>query len=328
MICTYLRSSLLNAFDMCQQRAFIEYGIGRKQPPNKAALQGTCLHAVCETLALEKLAEQNKQILFTQEQFGTSKVGFYDSLFYLSKIYPALDKENPGVFDGNSYNECLKLVKKMESYNDGMMNPKNANIFGAEVPVNIEIQKPWATYDFHTPTQELQGQLTLKGTIDLIVKQGDGVIEVVDYKSGSKTDWATGKTKDEQSLYNDTQIRLYHYAACLLFPEIECVLFSLYFVKFDEVFTIALDRKHLPETELMLQRKFKKIVECTKPTLSLGFKCRFCPFDKSIEPDGKTTCVSFRDKIIVDGMPKTMKDNADFYALTRYGAGGSNRDRE
>lgn len=328
MICTYLRSSLLNSFALCENRAFIEYCIGIKQPPNKAALQGTCLHAVCEALALEKLAEQNGQNVFSQEQLGESIVGSYDSFSYLKRIYLVLDKENPNIFDDNSFRECEKLVEKMESYNGGMMNPKNADIFGAETPVNIEIAKPWALYDFDTPTEKLKGYLTLKGTIDLIVKHDEDTIEIVDYKSGSKTDWATGKTKDEQYLYNDTQIRLYHYAVCTMFPLIKNVIFSLYFVKFNEVFTIALDRKHLPETELMLQRKYKKIVECSKPTLSLGFKCRFCPFDKSIEPDGKTTCVSFRDKIIVDGMSKVMEDNANYYTLTRYGSGGGQKDRE
>src|ERR1700748_2640703 len=112
MIATYLRSSLLNAFDMCQQRSFIEYCIGRKQPPNKAALQGTCLHAVCEALALEKLAEQNGQKEFFQEQLGVRCVGFYDSRGYLEVIFPALALENPGVFDNKSYDECLKLVRK------------------------------------------------------------------------------------------------------------------------------------------------------------------------------------------------------------------------
>ena len=65
----------------------------------------------------------------------------------------------------------------------------------------------------------VQGQLAIKGTIDLVTKINDDTIEVVDWKTGRRMDWATGEVKDYKKLESDPQLLLYYYAISKLYPE-------------------------------------------------------------------------------------------------------------
>ncbi len=334
MLLTFIRSSMLTTEAICSHKFALEYNFNRKSPPNRSAIIGSTIHAVLECGALEKLAQQNNQPKFKQEQLGEEITGNYDYFSYLNRIYSVIDKEYPGVFNDESYKDCLKLLNKALAYKNGEMNPKNCDIISSEIPFDITIPDDWATYNFVVPAGKLSGQLQLKGTIDLVIKYNEDTYIIRDYKTGSKNNWATGREKKYKDLFDDIQLRLYHYAACQLYPDIQNILFSLYYIKSDTVFDIVLSREDLKETETILRKKYQKIVNDNKPLLRdtngryQDFRCRFCPFAKSREVNGQTTCAYFRDQITLNGYEKTMAAFGDFEALQKYGAGGSARNRE
>ena len=137
-----------------------------------------------------------------------------------------------------------------------MFDPRNRNILCPEQHFDFEIKKPWAQYSYDTPEGKLEGYLALKGTIDLITLVNDNTIEVIDWKTGKRLDWATGQEKTLEKLQNDPQLRIYYYAISHLYPHIKNVIFSIYFINDGGPFSICFDKSDLAKTEDMLRQKF------------------------------------------------------------------------
>ena len=163
-----------------------------------------------------------------------------------------------------------------------MFDPRNRQIISPEQHFDFVIEKPWAKYDFKTPDGILSGYLGLKGTIDLITLANKNTIEIIDWKTGRRLDWATGEEKTQEKLERDPQLRIYHYAISKLYPEIDHIIFSIYFINDGGPFSICFDKKDLSETEDMLRRKFDTIRLTKKPKLNKCWMCtKLCHFGKT-----------------------------------------------
>ena len=86
-------------------------------------------------------------------------------------------------------------------------------------------------------------------------------------------DWATGEEKTQEKLFNDAQLRIYHYAMKHLYPHDDTFLVTIYFINDGGAFTIHLQDEDLPKTEEMLKKKFQLIKETEKPNLVKSWKC-------------------------------------------------------
>ena len=177
MITPFFRSSLLNCFELCPLRCFIEYSVGLRGEANLSALVGSTVHGVMEILALYKLAYQNNQFTFSHDSFGEFTLDDIDEKwneevvreFLLDISYDYYNKESPGIFTEDSYKECLKLVNQALSFQNGSFDPRNSNIYAAELPFELEINDDWAFYEYEDDKGNIiNGQLALKGTIDLV----------------------------------------------------------------------------------------------------------------------------------------------------------------
>lgn len=185
-----LRSSSYGTWHMCQQQYYMIYGLGYQTKPNKKAILGTITHKVMEVLANCKKtmqdSPQKKYFEFKDEELGPFEFtynklmnqDFVDSL--LNKSYEHYTTNSPFMeFDHDADFDFSKtMVEAGLSMNGGAYDPRNQNIFKAEQPFNFTIDEPWATY-------ELGGEkhtLSVKGTMDLIVKEGEDVLHLIDYK--------------------------------------------------------------------------------------------------------------------------------------------------
>ncbi len=173
--------------------------------------------------------------------------------------------------------DCVKWVNKVLG---GDFDPRQKDIIEAEKFFDIELVKSWATYNYTLPDDTiLQGILRTRGTIDLIIQVDKNIYEVVDYKSGKKTDWSTGKQKTLQDIQNDIQPRMYHYVLSQLYPNKQIIITMLYINSGGPV-TLYYDDQDLIKTEKMLQYYFKTIKEA-KPICRKSWKCtRFCGYGK------------------------------------------------
>lgn len=284
MIVTSLRSSSINEFKSCPMSWFCQYNLGWSGGTNMAAIKGTIVHNVLETLALLKKADQegkkhiklSNDILHTKDYLQTNK-----SLDKLTKkIYKLHTKKYDLAWTTKDEKDCITWVRKTLDSWSGEFDPRYRNIIDAEPFFDIEIIKPWSAYKYELPNGEiLQGFLKLRGTIDLVTQLDNNKknLEVIDYKSGKRKDWNTGQIKTIDDIKNDIQPRMYHYVLSKQYPDLPIMVTMLY-INDGGPFSVYYNDDDIDKTENLLQNHFKQIQEAT-PTCHKSWKCnRFCTY--------------------------------------------------
>jgi hypothetical protein len=292
-------------------------------------------------LAVIKQAQQNKVKVITDEYVGKLST----SKFKIDKIVDDVFGHYTGLVTHHNWSEedlaiCRQLVHTAINLNNGMFNPLQRTIVAPELHFDFHIDKDWAAYTYNIPDgPKLSGHLALKGTIDLVTEVSEGIYEIVDWKTGRRLNWATGEEKTHDKLQDDPQLRLYHYAASHMFPEIEQIMITIFFIADGGPFSICYSKDDLPKTEEMIRTKFDKIKKVRVPHLSKSWKCtKICPYGKTtfdgthlkaiqefrpgqVTPRGKimTKCEQIKFEIERKGMDRVDKEylaqghSIDFY---------------
>lgn len=283
MIVTYFRSSSYNTHSLCEQQYFLEYVLGYRGPSGQKADKGTIVHKVLEILAVIKKAQQDNVSIIDDDVIGKLDVSKYSLDKIIEQVYKHYTEANAHhKWAPKDYKDCHAWVYKAIEFNKGMFDPRNRHILCPEQHFDIEIKKPWSAYSYDTPEGKLEGNLAIKGTIDLITLVSENTIEIVDWKTGRRLDWATGQEKTLEKLQNDPQLRIYHYAISNLYPNIDHIIFSIYFINDGGPFSICFDKSDLPKTEEMLRQKFEVVKNTRKPKLNKSWMCtKLCHFGKT-----------------------------------------------
>jgi hypothetical protein len=268
---------------MCEQQYFIEYVLGWRGPSNQKADKGTIVHKVLEILAFIKQGIQNDKKTIHDDIVGKINIQKYNLEKIFDSVYDYYIKANDHhQWKDKDRTDCWKWVEKTLSFNDGMFDPRNRNILCPEQHFDFIIDKPWAKYSFDTDEGKLEGNLALKGTIDLITQVDENFIEIIDWKTGRRLNWATGKEKTLACLEKDPQLRIYHYAVSTLYPHIENIMITINFINDGGPFSMCFQKSDLIETERMLRDKFEKIKSVKRPYLNKSWMCKkLCHFGKT-----------------------------------------------
>ena len=284
MITTYFRSSSYNCHSMCEMQYYIEYVLGWRGSSGKKADKGTIVHKVLEILAVIKKCQQEAIIEVDDDVVGQINSIDYDLDKIIDQVYDYYSsRAQHHEWTKKDHKDCYNWVYKALNFNNGMFDPRNRNILMPEQHFDFEIKKPWAKYSYGLPNnQKLEGNLALKGTIDLITLINGNTIEVIDWKTGRRLDWATGKEKTQEKLENDPQLRIYYYAIRHLYPDIKDVIFSIYFINDGGPFSICFSDDDIYKTENMIRNKFDIIKKTKKPRLNKSWMCsKLCHFGKT-----------------------------------------------
>ena len=300
MIVTYIRSSSYNNYDYCQMQYFITYVLGHRSTSGKKAQLGTIVHKVMEVLSSckKKLQESpDKKSLYIKDD-AIGKVNFTPrSLFTKTFVSRILDKSYEHYtstcvhkYTGADVKFCRTQVKTALTYNDGQFDPRKRDIVDAEPQFDIAIDEPWAKFKYKMPNgEEVEGQLAIKGTIDLVTKVADDTIEVVDWKTGRRLNWATGEEKTYEKLLDDPQLLLYNYAISQLYPEYTQAIMTIFYIRDGGPFSMCFDKSDQEKFLGMLEKRFKQIQRndfpqpCSRNRTS--FKCtKLCHFYKNNWP--------------------------------------------
>lgn len=283
MIITYFRSSSYNTHSMCEQQYFAEYVLGWRGPSGHKASKGTITHKVLEILAVIKKAQQDNTPVINDDILGDIKCDNYNLDDIIERVYKYYSTaENHHKWSNKDFKDCSNWVYKAIEFNNGMFDPRNRIIMCPEQHFDLEIKKPWASYSYDTPDGKLEGYLALKGTIDLITKIDDKTLEIVDYKTGRRLDWATGEEKTQEKLSKDPQLSIYHYAVSRLYPDVEYIIFTIYYINDGGPYSVCFDKTDLDRTESMLKRKFEIVKNTRKPQLNKSWMCsKLCHFGKT-----------------------------------------------
>lgn len=325
MLCTYIRSSSYNQYEYCQMSYFITYNLGFNQPSGKRADMGTIVHKVMEILAKTKeKIQQNlriKKIQFQDDALGsiiidkneflTDKI--IDKLLNLSFDYYS-NRSSHNKFTKKDREDCLKMCFDAVRYNNGQFDPRLRKIVAAEPHFDIPIDEDWAFYEYEVNGQKVKGQLAIKGTIDLVTETEEGIIEVIDWKTGRRLDWATGEEKTYGKLCSDPQLLLYNYAISKLFPQYKQSIMSIFFIKDGGPFSMCFDKADEKRFLEMLKERFLDIKKNEKPQPISpnreNWKCtKLCHYCKNKWPEtDQNMCIYIENSIKTKGMEQTIKD--------------------
>ena len=208
--------------------------------------------------------------------------------------------------------DCVNWTWMALEYKNGIFDPRQRQIIAAEPQFEYVIDKPWANYNWRLPSGEkISGKLGIKGTIDLITEVGEGIIEIVDFKTGQRLDWGSKKDNDIKTyvkLCDDFQLMLYCYAAKRLYPHAKQIIVSIFYIRDGGPYTICMDDTTTQKVEELLQQRFQEISVCNHPQMldhsQKHFKCtRICDYFKAQSPNGKTNmCRFIYDKIREKGI--------------------------
>lgn len=333
MYITYLRSSSSNSFDMCESQYYLSYTLGISWPSGKSACLGNVYHKCLEILANKAMAKRDGKIGYEDEIFGwleNDKMN-YDSATRLAYKY-YIELEPFHKWTENDLPECIKWSKDYLKLSGGIFNPENMNIIAAEKKFDFKIEKQ--EFRYHYVLEDgtiLDDFLGLKGTVDLVVRHDNGVIEVIDHKSGKRKDWNTEEIKTHKKLTTDPQLLLYFYAMSHEFPEANSFLMTIIYINDGGAFSIPFDRENdLAIAEAMILKKFNEIRNTQKPKLKKTWKCsKLCGQGKNNFGDsGKTVCAFFEPLVAAKGTDKVFAEYGNIKKLTSYADGGGRKAKE
>lgn len=283
----YFRSSSFNSHKMCPMQYYIEYNLGWRGLSGKKADKGTIVHKILELAAVAKKALQEGHATINDSEIGEIETANYDPE-YLDGIIDTVFEYYTSRLPHHHWipsdlKHCRAWVWKIFNDDDGMFDPKNLTVVDAEPHFDFEIEEDWAKYDYTLEDGTvLQGNLALKGTIDLISDAGEGVYEIIDWKTGKRLDWATGKVKTPELLQKDIQLRMYHLAVTKLYPDIKTFLVTIHFMNDGGAFTLHFDDSDIPDTLKMIKAKFELIKDTTVPQQNKSWKCsKLCAAGKT-----------------------------------------------
>jgi len=341
MLVTYLRSSSYNNYDFCELQYFITYVLGHRSDSGKKAELGTMVHKVMEVLASLKKNQQDnprkKYLDIVDDAVGKVRIhkdrlmtdDFVEELAELSlESYKKDSKHN---WTKGDRNNVSKLSWQALNHNKGQFDPRLRDILHPEPHFDIPIEEDWAKYEFEDPKtgEKTMGQLAIKGTIDLVTHAGDGIIEVIDWKTGMRKDWATGEVKTYQKLQTDAQLLLYNYAISKLYPEYDQAIMTIFFVKDGGPFSMFFDNTDEEKFLGMLKNRYQEIQANNKPkplnAARSDWKCsRLCHFYKNNWPGtDKRMCNHVEDTLKSKGMDAAVKELIhDEHSISYYEAPG------
>ena len=192
MLVTYIRSSSYNNYAYCEMQYFITYVLGHQSNSGKKADMGTMAHKVMEVLAGLKKYHQDhpraKYLKVDDDAVGEVKIDkaelhtddLVETLTNLS--IDSYGKNSTHRFTAGDRRDILATVNTFLKHQNGQFDPRLRNIHYPEPHFDIPIEEDWAKFEYEVDGKKMQGQLAIKGTIDLVTKLDDETIEVVDWK--------------------------------------------------------------------------------------------------------------------------------------------------
>lgn len=303
MIIKGISPSSYKAVDWCQNKFYISYGLGYREPSGKKAEIGNIVHDALECLGLSKINQDKKT--FKHDELGefSHPIDPDDVILKAYTHYAFLSHHD---YNEKDLKECKRLMYKV--LDCGMYDPRKLNVIETEKYFDFLIMEDWAKYEHGGET----GYIGIRGIIDMITAPEDGVLHIVDWKTGQRKNWETGKAITIEDMNKDIQLLMYCYAASRLFPEIKTIIVTIFYVKDGGPFTLEPFNQEKKEfVENKLRERFHMITNIKEPKLlsynRKHWKCtKLCGFNTMQFPgEDKCMCESVRDSIKENGMKIT-----------------------
>lgn len=296
----YLRSSSITTYQDCQFKYFLEYILGLPSPSGKKAMLGTIVHHV-----LELMAKASKV-----SNMGKSR----DPVYLLEICWERYTKEDTA-FELTDADRrfCKRTIDKVV---ESAYNPLGLKVIDIEKQFRLPVLSGGFDYTFY---DVLSGEISagngeLRGTMDLVTELDKDTIEIIDWKTGRRNCWVTGKLKDYDYLFNnDIQLRMYDLASYILYPQYKHRLLTMHYVNQGGPFTLTFDDNERNRTLEILKDHFNCILSNHQPSRikeerrKSSWKCnKVCSFGKEKASNGNCWCDNIFYYLVHNGIDKTI----------------------
>jgi hypothetical protein len=333
MINVAIRSSLINSWEFCENKCFLEYVLNIPQKPKGAADLGNVFHKAAELLNKRKLCIQNGLKTFKEGDGGNEfTVSQVNPEFAAKWAFDYYTTKTKGIHNWGK-TEFRDLTSWMDTLLSSDYSPEKLDIHGVEHFFDFEIKEDWAKYKFEVKGKIIEGYLRIRGTFDLLIQHGPDTLEYVDYKTGRPFyDWGKKETKTVESLHYDNQLLIYYYALRRIYSKFPHLWMTLFYLKKEGgSLPCCFGPEEYKRAEAMIKRVFAETVACKVPAwiyydANLNSNCRFCDYNKETHPvSNKTLCKHYRDEVIKLGMDKVVNQHVDLSKFGQYTGGGTER---
>ena len=255
-----LSSSALKGYKFCEFQYYLNYIAGFQDLPGKAAVLGTIIHGVLATVARKPGRWDWEKILQAH----------WDHNVYHNQHLDIRKINRLGI--SADYKKCVKALDIVKA---SACNPENLKVIDVENKFRITLQKKkWKT--------QSEKQLKLSGIIDLVHEVNEDTIEIIDWKSGRRKDWNSGKEVTVTSILSDIQPRIYHLAATYLYPKYSNINIIFYYILDGGPIVVSLGKDDIKETLSRIHRDFRVMENNTRPTrIKPHWHCKLCSFSKN-----------------------------------------------
>lgn len=262
----YVRSSSINTYKWCEWKHYLEYVLGHESKPTQAAFLGSVVHKVLEILSRCSI----------NERYYSSK---YWNVDYLLKIsFDHYAKKYPYVVNKTQPKQIRQLRKGVMKLLASPYSPIHKDTIASEQRFNINFP-----------------QVNIRGTIDRIDRFSDGILHIVDYKTGLRQEFGSleGVKKDSSVLNDDVQPRTYFLAASQLYPKIDSFLITFYYLTDGGPVTTFFHRTQVSEVLKEITDYYQDIRRNNHPVRTRDWRCKtLCPFGR----DGTCDKIWYKEK--------------------------------
>lgn len=214
----------------------------------------------------------------------------------------------------------------------GIYDPRRSNVLAVEPHFDFELEEDWAKYKYEYKGETIEGQLSMKGTIDLVTQLDKDTIEVRDYKTGLRVqfDKDEDNVKTYEKLTTDTQLLLYNLAVRKMFPQYKHVICTIFFIRDGGPFSIPMDNEGCIDLiKEKIHKKFDQIryeVPEQRDPYHNDFRCKYmCPLFKNSFPKapGVNCCTYLKKYIDKHGTDKAIANlSGPGHDISKYKAPG------
>lgn len=340
MITVAFRSSSIGTYKLCAGRFYLDYVLGFPNKSGKKAAKGSLFHKVMECLAHKKKCQQDGVTSFEDDLDGEIHIDECTPELLFNRFKNHYAEESRKDWENTEYEkketwtkiDFTHVEKWLESaltLDGGRYDPRNQNIVAVERFFDMPLPFDWAKYNFTVNGQTLEGQLQLRGSVDLIVDRGYDFL-IRDYKTGSMTDFSKKpfREKTYAQLCEEFQFRLYTWVARQFYPDVK-LSFEAFFAQYAGPYELYIDDTDGERAVDHMRVIFKKIVNTQFPTFvkntSNDGPCVFCTYRKLKGEDGRTLCDNYEEQLIqLGGADKMFEKLGNISKLSQYSGGGKN----
>lgn len=263
-------ASSYETWQWCQWKWFLTYNLGFRDESGPAAYIGQLAHKYLEVLSR----------LSIRQRYKDSK--YWDTEYLWTIVYNSFQKRNKNILEEVKADKIKDIKNGLKYLMTSRYSPINTNTIGSEQYFSQYIERP-VFYLKQNQTND-PVYLRINGIIDRIDKVDDETIEIIDYKTGTRTNYnsKTREKKDSQFLSEQIQPRIYHLAAQKLYPWAKNILVTFIFIADGGPVTIPFSKEDAEDTIEKIKLHYQDIRFSESPTKTVTWKCKsMCWFGKT-----------------------------------------------